>query len=237
MHPHRFSRSLLVVIALVLSSIAPHLASARPNPTPTAQCSSVPCGGSCVIAPSCAPAGPCPQYLILGHCTQDTGTCRCVPGPLPVPTPMPSQCSGASCGGSCTFVTPPFPCPQGEICNEPNLPILPGECEMTAAGCDCVPLGSPTPTPTPTPTTCVDNVLCIRGSHWSPTACQCVPDIPEPTATPTVCVDNVLCIRGTHWSPTACQCVRDRGPHTPHALSGFHSPHTIQAPHQPHTPG
>ena len=32
------------------------------------------------------------------------------------------------------------------------------------------------PTSTATPTPCLDNALCIRGFHWSPTECRCVPD-------------------------------------------------------------
>jgi hypothetical protein len=208
MSPYNLMRAFLAITAVVvLSSIAPHVAAARPDPTPTAQCSRVPCGGSCVIAPSCTPGGPCPQFLILGQCTQDTsGTCRCVPAPLPTPTPTPT------------------PCVDTVLCARGS--------HWSPAQCQCVP-----DSPEPTPTTCVDNVLCIRGSHWSPTACQCVPDTPEPTLAPTTCVNTILCIRGTRWSPTQCRCVRDRGPHTPHALSGLHSPHTIQTPHQPYTPG
>ena len=61
-------------------------------------------------------------------------------------------------------------------------------------------------TPTASPTPCVDTVLCVRGSHWSPIDCRCVPDT---EGSPTPCVDTVLCIRGSHWSPTACRCVAD----------------------------
>ncbi len=52
------------------------------------------------------------------------------------------------------------------------------------------------------PGACVDNVLCIQGTHWDSTACRCVPD--------RTCVDNVLCVRGSHWDPAACRCVPNR---------------------------
>jgi hypothetical protein len=65
---------------------------------------------------------------------------------------------------------------------------------------------------------CIDNVLCIRGDHFDPVACKCVPD--EDASSPPdaetsqeaasdgrVCVDNVLCILGDHWDPVACKCV------------------------------
>jgi hypothetical protein len=314
MSRYSFSRSLLVVIALlILSSIAPHVVIARPNPAPTPepaqcssvpcggscaicppcppgaicpkapcrlgacqtdasgmcqcapvpaptpapQCSGIPCGGSCVIAPSCSPGAPCPQFLILGQCTQDTsGTCRCVPAQLPTPTPSPApECSSVPCGGPCTFVSPPFPCPRGDVCNGPNVPILPGQCEVTAAGCGCVPVQAPTATATPTPIPpqcssvpcggsctipsppwCPPNAFCVEPGQCELSAagsCDCVP-LASPT--PTTCIDNVLCIRGTHWSSAQCRCIRDRRPHAPHSPLG-HSPHTIQAPHQPHTPG
>ncbi len=40
----------------------------------------------------------------------------------------------------------------------------------------CSSVGCPTPTATPTPVSCVETGLCIRGFHWSPERCACVPD-------------------------------------------------------------
>ena len=55
---------------------------------------------------------------------------------------------------------------------------------------------------------CVDNVLCIQGTHWDAAACACVPNSPPATGGSNgVCVDNVLCIRGTHWDSMQCKCV------------------------------
>lgn len=73
---------------------------------------------------------------------------------------------------------------------------------------------------------CIDNILCIRGDHFDPVACKCVPDedaSPPPDAdTPQeagsdghVCIDNVLCIRGDHFDPVACKCVPDEDASSP----------------------
>ncbi len=53
-----------------------------PPPTPTPQCSEVPCGGSCTIAPPCTP-GPntaCPNSVMLGVCgLNPLSGCQCEP--------------------------------------------------------------------------------------------------------------------------------------------------------------
>ena len=57
---------------------------------------------------------------------------------------------------------------------------------------------------------CIDRVLCIRGDHFDPVACKCVPDedaSSQPDAGGRRCIDNVLCIQGDHWDPVACKCV------------------------------
>ena len=227
MSRYGFPQSLLAIIGLtIVTAVAPRVAAAHATPAlrPRApQCRNVPCGGSCMIPAPCTPVAgtACPDFVVLGTCeAAASGGCQCVPVPPLPPTPTPNaQCRHEPCGGPCAL---PFPgtCPRGALC------VGAGRCEETAAGqCTCVPLSN-VPTPTPTPSPCFDNVLCIRGSHWSPTQCQCVPD----TVAPTPCVDTVLCVRGSHWSPTRCTCVPDQpsGPHLPVA------PH---APHQPHTPG
>ena len=89
-----------------------------------------------------------------------------------------------------------------------------------------------TPTPTATPkvtaqatastTFCVQNMLCVKGDHWDPSVCGCVPDTttsPSPSTTPmvtaqttpttTFCVQNMLCVKGDHWDPSVCGCVPD----------------------------
>jgi len=179
-----------------------------PPATPTPQCSSVPCGGRCLISPPCPPGADCPEVISkLGECTPDAaGNCQCIPsspGPTqpPPPTPTP-QCSAVPCGGSCTILSPLFPCPHGAMCNGPNVPVLQGQCAVTAAGsCDCVPVPR-TPPATPTPQCastacggpCVIYPPCPMGAACpqfavqgectdSSGSCQCVP-VQQPTPTP-----------------------------------------------------
>lgn len=99
--------------------------------------------------------------------------------------------------GACA-AKPPFcggiagiPCPGlGKCIDDPS-----DDCDPKAGGADCGGL-----------CTCVQNVLCIRGSHFNsdPKVCSCVPDVP-------VCVQKVLCIRGSHFdnNPKVCGCVPD----------------------------
>ena len=242
----RLSQSLLGVFGLLaVSSVASHVATAQPrHPVrrSPAQCSSVPCGGSCAICPPCTAGSICPKAPCrLGACETDASNlCQCVPVHTPAPPPTP-QCSDGPCGGPCTIRPPCTPQP-GTAC--PQFLVL-GKCQADAASaCHCAPVQQPTPTPTP----CVDRVLCIRGYHWSPTQCQCVPDNPAPTP----CIDPVLCIRGFHWSPTQCRCVPDNPTPTPCidtvlCIRGHHwspercacvvdRPHSPGAPHAPHSP-
>jgi hypothetical protein len=139
-----------------------------PPPTPTPQCNSVPCGGTCALPFVCPEGVPCPLEIPvrLGQCELSAaGSCDCVPAPTPTagpPTPTPTpQCASATCGGPCVISFPPFPCPLGAVCNGkqgPEEPVLLGQCELTATGsCDCVPV-EPTPPPTPTPQ--CDSVPC-----------------------------------------------------------------------------
>lgn len=114
-------------------------------------------------------------------------------------TVCPTCAPDVACPDFCRIECPPGVSPCGptvcrhnqECCNESC-----GICTQPGGVCTqqfCAPA-----------TPCVDTVLCIRGFHWSPDACQCVPD-----AAPTPCIDNVLCIRGSHWSPVECRCVPD----------------------------
>jgi hypothetical protein len=61
---------------------------------------------------------------------------------------------------------------------------------------------------------CVENQLCIRGSHWDTQLCKCVPDeVAGSTAAAgggaPVCVETVLCVRDAHWDSVLCQCILD----------------------------
>ena len=128
-------------------------------PTPPPQCSSVPCGGTCVISPQCPPNSPCPEIVsLLGQCAlASTGACQCVPpspGPTGTPPPTPTpQCTGGTCGGPCIVSL----CPPGAVCPKPPCPlgapcfIGMGQCEVSTTGaCECVAV-VPTPVATPTP--------------------------------------------------------------------------------------
>lgn len=184
-----------------------------PPPTPGSQCSSVPCGGRCVIAPPCPADGPCPEIAsLLGQCALDTaGTCRCVPpspGPTRTPQPTPTpQCASVPCGGPCVI----SPCPPGALC--PEMPSRRGQCTADSAGaCQCVPVVPPTQPPLPTPTPQCDAVPCggqcvivppcppgevcpnfvIKGECRDDAAgsCQCMPSaVPTQTPPPTCAAD------------------------------------------------
>ncbi len=62
--------------------------SPTPRATPTPQCGSASCGGSCTFAPPCPSGGACPAIIALGHCGfVEDGSCACVPGVVATPTP------------------------------------------------------------------------------------------------------------------------------------------------------
>ena len=197
-----------------------------PPPTPVPQCSSVPCGGPCVVSAVCSSGESCRdsrrQY---GQCVSDAnGNCGCLPAsPRPTPTaratPTP-QCQAVPCGGSCTIG--PF-CEPGEPC--PAFPTRLGQCIADATGvCQCGPL-SPTPTPSPLPPQCSDAPCggsCSVCSHCDPGevcpdfcrpgtcqtdasgACQCVPvQLPTPTARPT-CASDADCDDGNVCTADHC---------------------------------
>lgn len=56
--------------------------------------------------------------------------------------------------------------------------------------------------------TCVQNVLCVTGDHFDRTLCKCVPDAAADAGT---CVQNVLCVVGDHFDRTLCKCVPNSG--------------------------
>jgi hypothetical protein len=55
---------------------------------------------------------------------------------------------------------------------------------------------------------CIQNVLCVMGSHFDRNLCKCVPDATNADAGAT-CVQNVLCIIGDHFDRNLCKCVPD----------------------------
>ncbi len=174
---------------------------------PPPQCSSVPCGGPCVVPFPCPAGKVCNGPDVpAGECEMGrSGTCECVPMlPSPAPTPTP-QCSSVPCAGTCEVASP---CPLGATC-----PVFMGQCEMSTSGaCECVPI-LPTPGPTPTPQCagatcggpCTVPLPCVAGSPCpdlivpgqceASTAggCTCVPIKPTPMATPTPACTGSSC--------------------------------------------
>jgi hypothetical protein len=154
-----------------------------PQATPTPQCQSVPCGGSCIISP-CPPGSLCP--IRLGQCTSDAaGACQCVPIAPPTPPPTPPQpCAAVPCGGPCVIAPP---CPPGGPC--PNY-VIQGECRDDASGtCQCIPMSVFTPTPAPT---CATDADCNDGDAC--TVDQCVNGI---------CEHACICLTAT-GAPACC---------------------------------
>src|SRR4051812_157891 len=60
---------------------------------------------------------------------------------------------------------------------------------------------------------CVQNLLCVAGSHFDTTQCKCV-------ANP--CVQTQLCIASSHFDTTQCKCVPNACVQTLLCLSGYH---------------
>ena len=198
-----------------------------PAPTPTPQCSSVPCGGACILPFPCPFGVPCAidkggdGLAVMGQCQSDAaGTCACAPvGQTPPPAPTP-QCSSVPCDGDCVIAPP---CPPGSAC--PKIATRLGRCAVVdaTAGCECVPLSpAPTPPPTPTPRQQCDTVPCggpcvsrppctpgmacpdfvIKGECQADAtgACLCVP---APTPTP-VCATDADCDDGDACTADRC---------------------------------
>src|SRR5438105_9136024 len=105
---------------------------------------------------------------------------------------------GPRCLAPCRIQCVPTgtPCPMGAVCDGEPIPTPGGPGDYTGTcptgqhfshcGCLCRPNGAiepqcyefcPTPGHAGMPTNpghgCVDNVLCIQGYRWSPTACKC----------------------------------------------------------------
>jgi len=106
------------------------------------------------------------------------------------------------------------------------------------------------------PDVCVDTVLCIRGSHWSPEQCMCVPDtscssdadcrlfsddctgcdcraLSADAPDPSCSGPGVQCLADPCLNDAA-QCVS--GQCTVVSRPRLHQPHPPHAPHVPHAP-
>lgn len=59
------------------------------------------------------------------------------------------------------------------------------------------------PTSTHDAGVCVDNVLCVQGSHFDNRQCKCVPNADAGST----CVQTVLCVVGDHFDSNLCKCV------------------------------
>ncbi|MBI3784214.1 MAG: hypothetical protein HY270_12530 [Deltaproteobacteria bacterium] len=103
-----------------------------------------------------------------------------------------SRISTAAAQGGCTVVCPPCDpsspvCPKAPcrlVCPPGVTPCGDNVCRKGELCCDAscgvcsAPDGTCAVQPCPQPTVCVQTALCIRGFHWSPEQCQCVPDNP-----------------------------------------------------------
>jgi hypothetical protein len=167
-----------------------------PPLTPTPECSSVPCGGHCVIVPPCPPGGACPDFVLQGECRDDSsGACQCMPTSAPTQTPVPTcatdadcddheactvdHCVNATCEHACICVTAagaPACCPgPAALCVRPCGGDASGACGgicPTGATCESLPT--------------------------APTFCACVSDVGGPCsgnifAPPPVCAPGLVC--------------------------------------------
>jgi hypothetical protein len=174
--------------------------SPTPTATPTPQCTGDTCGGPCVITFPCPAGLACPDLAQLGQCQSSaTGACECMPvGSTPLPTPTP-ECSGETCEGPCVVSFPPFPCPAGEICNGPNIPVELGQCELNSSGvCECVPeTPPPSPTPLATPTPQCDGVACGGQCVISPPCASRGCEVPDLLGTCEMVSGSCTCVPET----------------------------------------
>jgi len=118
-------------------------------------------------------------------------------GSTPLPTPTP-ECSGETCEGPCVVSVPPFPCPAGETCNEPNLPVEQGQCELNAAsgGCECVP-ETPPPSPIATPMAQCNAATCGGQCVISPPCASQGCEVPDLQGTCEMVSGSCICVPET----------------------------------------
>lgn len=199
--------------------------SPTPTATPTPQCTGA-CSGPCTIAFACPPNVACPDLVQLGQCeSSGTSDCACVPlGSTPAATPTP-ECSGDSCSGSCVVSPPPFPCPPGKLCNGPDVPVLPGQCEPSTSGdgCECVP-ATPPPSPTPiaTPTPQCDAAACGGQCVISPPCLSWGCEVPDLLGSCEVVSGSCTCVAAAE------QATLDHSPHRYRHLPRSVPDHTVR---------
>jgi|SRR5579862_2419469 len=156
-----------------------------PTPTPTPQCSNVPCEGSCVVFPPCTPSpdSSCPNSVQLGMCALNPlNGCQCEPVQPVTPTPTPPpvlyhghiccECPGAACVNFAWVEVEP-------MCSADNcVTFIDAECE---APCHGGPQSSPAVCVSLTP--CTTDADCDDGNGCTADNCtidgcthQCVCD-------------------------------------------------------------
>jgi hypothetical protein len=167
------------------------------------------------VACTVTPRPLCPLFLVndtrVAECNTGTGKCEMV------------EPADIKCGG---FTTNPHACPDGWDClSTSHIPDVPGSCAPADAPQKCggiaglaCPAGQTCvddPTDSCDPAkggadcigicqtkTCIQNVLCVMGSHFDRTACKCVPDTTTPTDSCGGCAAGTYCTYC--WSGYAC---------------------------------
>jgi hypothetical protein len=127
----------------------------------------------------CKPAPVCPALGCAPMCPNGVlkdangcDTCQCAPPPGDACTPK--ECGPAP-------GAPNYLCPDGKTVAGPACRRTSGTCGWVFVMC---------------PAQCVQTVLCIRGSHWDPSACKCVPEPPDGgTSVGCACSDGGVCVR------------------------------------------
>jgi hypothetical protein len=162
--PHGVPNGAQVDISLILQAVNNALYGCGLTPTPTPQCSSVPCGGDCVICPACPPGKICNGPLCrVGVCALNPFTgCQCEPVQQETPTPPPTpvlphghtccQCENNACTDFAWVEVEPV-CPKG--CQA----FLDAGCE---APCHPGPVGGPATCVSLTP--CTTDADCDDGN-------------------------------------------------------------------------
>jgi hypothetical protein len=120
----------------------------------------------------CGPV--CDIFCQYGNVTDDRGcpTCRCNPAPG-------ASCDPAECHGP-RPLAPNFICPDGKTVAGPAcLHTAGASCEWQIVSC---------------PAQCIQNVLCIRGDHFDPTLCRCVPNSDAGVSPACACPNGGVCV-------------------------------------------
>lgn len=163
--------------ALGCAPMCPYGVFVDTNGCPTCKCNPTP-----PVCPKIACAKDCPNGF--ENDAQGCPTCQCKPGLMcgPVcdifcefgnvtdangcplckcnPPPTPTSCDRSTCPSPAPGA-PNYLCPDGKTVAGPAcVPQANGACGWSFISC---------------PPKCVQNVLCIIGSHWDPDLCKCVP--------------------------------------------------------------